>query len=126
MIRYRFTPQASADLFELWRYIASDNPEAADRVESAVYDACAFIAEEPLCGQVRKDFTRLPPPLLDCSEISQQAIDITAQGVGLRMTGGRPRRRCRRSGRFPGECLPRCGMCLNAGSRRSPDVDRRT
>ena len=60
MTPYRFTPQASADLFEVWRYIAGDNPEAADRVESAIYEACAFIAERPLSGQVRKDFTRLP------------------------------------------------------------------
>ena len=31
MTRFRFTPQASDDLLEIWRYIAADNPEAADR-----------------------------------------------------------------------------------------------
>src|SRR6266404_5248875 len=57
MISYRFTPDAVADLFEIWSYIASDNIEAADRVESAVYDACCFLALAPLSGQVRKHFT---------------------------------------------------------------------
>ena len=60
MTLYRFTPQASDDLFEIWRYIATDNPEAADRVENAIYDACALIAQSPLTGQVRKDLTPLP------------------------------------------------------------------
>ena len=60
MTRFRFTPQASDDLLEIWRYIAADNPEAADRVEIAVYDACALIAKSPLAGQVRKDLTGRP------------------------------------------------------------------
>jgi plasmid stabilization system protein ParE len=33
MILFRFTPQAEADLFEVWSYVASDNPGAADQVE---------------------------------------------------------------------------------------------
>jgi plasmid stabilization system protein ParE len=28
MTGYRFTPEAAADLFEIWSYIASDNAEA--------------------------------------------------------------------------------------------------
>ena len=51
MTQYRLTPQASADLFELWRFIAGDSSEAADRVESAIYDGCAFIAEEPCAAK---------------------------------------------------------------------------
>jgi plasmid stabilization system protein ParE len=57
MAGYRFTPEAAADLFEIWSYIASDNAEAADRVETAIYDACSFIAHAPLSGQVRKNLT---------------------------------------------------------------------
>jgi plasmid stabilization system protein ParE len=38
MTRYRFTPQALSDLFDIWSYIAQDNPQAADRVEGAIYD----------------------------------------------------------------------------------------
>jgi plasmid stabilization system protein ParE len=32
MTLFRFTPQAEADLFDVWSYIASGNPAAADRV----------------------------------------------------------------------------------------------
>ena len=60
MTLFRFTPQASADLFDIWSYIAADNPEAADRVENAIYDACAMISEKPLMGQIRTELTRFP------------------------------------------------------------------
>ena len=60
MTEYRFTPQAVDDLFEIWSYIAGDNLDAANRVEEAVYSACAFLAESPLAGRVREDLTALP------------------------------------------------------------------
>ena len=60
MSHYQFTPHAVDDLFEIWTYIARDNPEAANRVEDAVYKACAFLAEGPLRGQTREDLTKLP------------------------------------------------------------------
>ena len=60
MTPYEFTPQASADLLEIWFYIASDNFENADRVESAIYEACVLIAREPKLGQMRADLTALP------------------------------------------------------------------
>lgn len=60
MTRYRFTPQALNDLFDIWSYIARDSPEAADRVEEAIYDACELLARSPLAGTVRKDLTSLP------------------------------------------------------------------
>ena len=47
MSKYQFTPQAVADLFEIWTFIAQDNPTAADRVEEAVYRACNFLADSP-------------------------------------------------------------------------------
>jgi len=60
MIRYKFTPQAAADLFEIWSYIARDSTAAANRVEDAVYKACDFLAEGRLRGSVREDLTKLP------------------------------------------------------------------
>jgi antitoxin ParD1/3/4 len=60
MTRYRLTPQAFDDLFEIWSYIARDNPEAADQVEDAIYLACEQLAGSPLIGTVRKDLTALP------------------------------------------------------------------
>lgn len=47
MTRYQFTPQALDDLFEIWSYIAQDNPAAADRVEQAIYGACELLAGAP-------------------------------------------------------------------------------
>jgi antitoxin ParD1/3/4 len=56
---YALTPLAQADLFEIWSYIAenSDSGETADRVEQAIYDACAFVAEAPMRGHFRSDLT---------------------------------------------------------------------
>lgn len=60
MERYQLTPQAVSDLFEIWNYIAQDNPAAADRVQEAVFRACDLLAETPLAGHVRTDLTPLP------------------------------------------------------------------
>jgi plasmid stabilization system protein ParE len=60
MSKYQFTPQAVSDLLEIWTFIAQDNPEAADRVEEAVFKACDLLADSPLAGSVRKDMTPLP------------------------------------------------------------------
>jgi plasmid stabilization system protein ParE len=54
MSGYQFTPQAEADLFEIWSYIAVENVEAANRVEEAVHTACALLMETPLAGRVRE------------------------------------------------------------------------
>lgn len=60
MTKYQFTPQAIADLFDIWSFIAEDNPDAADRVEEAVFRACDLLADSPLAGRTRKDLTPLP------------------------------------------------------------------
>lgn len=60
MSRYQFTPQAADDLFEIWTTIARDSVDAANRVEDAAYQACAFLAEGPLRGNTREDLTGLP------------------------------------------------------------------
>jgi plasmid stabilization system protein ParE len=60
MSPYRLTPKARADLLSIWSYIALDNIAAADRVERAIHDACAFLAESPLRGHSRRDLTSLP------------------------------------------------------------------
>jgi plasmid stabilization system protein ParE len=51
------TPLAKADIFEIWRYIADRNEDAADRVERAIFDACRFVAEAPMRGHIRPDLT---------------------------------------------------------------------
>ena len=48
MSSYVLTPLVKADIFDIWSYIARDSENAAHRVEQAIYDACAFLAESPL------------------------------------------------------------------------------
>jgi len=57
MSGYALTPLAKADIFDIWLYIAEDSEKTADRVEQAIYDACAFVAEAPLRGHSRSDLT---------------------------------------------------------------------
>jgi plasmid stabilization system protein ParE len=54
---YALTPLAKADVFDIWSYIADDSEETANRVEQAIYDACAFVAEAPTRGHSRSDLT---------------------------------------------------------------------
>jgi plasmid stabilization system protein ParE len=57
MSGYSLTPLAKADIFDIWSYIATASENAADRVEQAIYDACAFLAEGHLRGHPRPDLT---------------------------------------------------------------------
>jgi plasmid stabilization system protein ParE len=48
------------DIFDIWRYFAKDSEAAADRVEQGIvergiYDACAFVAEDPSRGHYRPE-----------------------------------------------------------------------
>ncbi len=45
-----FSPQAIADLESVVRYIASDNPEAAERAGNALIDRVAILETFPLIG----------------------------------------------------------------------------
>ena len=57
MSAYALTHLAKNDIFQIWSYIASDSLQAAERVEEAVYEACAFVAGAPLRGHSRSDLT---------------------------------------------------------------------
>jgi antitoxin ParD1/3/4 len=60
MNAYALTTLAKADIFDIWCYIADNSEEAANRVEQAIYDACAFVAEAPKRGHSRSDLTIRP------------------------------------------------------------------
>ncbi len=60
MSRYSISPQAADDLFEIWRFIARDDEQVADRVESEFYEIFDALAGMPGQGHVRKDLTRKP------------------------------------------------------------------
>jgi plasmid stabilization system protein ParE len=58
--RYLLTPRALDDLDDIWNFIAEDSIDAANRVESAVFEACESLARHPLLGSRRSDITPLP------------------------------------------------------------------
>jgi plasmid stabilization system protein ParE len=53
---YALTPLAKADIFLHLELHCGNSEAAADRVEQAIYDACALVAEAPMRG--------LPDPTL--------------------------------------------------------------
>ena len=57
---FQFTPQATDDLDSIWSFIANDNKEAADRVETEILTTCYQLARSPLIGHTRRDITPLP------------------------------------------------------------------
>jgi plasmid stabilization system protein ParE len=57
---FLLTPQATEDLDAIWWFIAPDNREAADRVETEIITACRRLAKRPLIGTKRLDITPLP------------------------------------------------------------------
>ena len=75
---FRFTPDAVADLDDIWRFIASDNRAAADQVEEAIVAACEALARNPLQGHVRPDLTKLPVRFwtLEVINRASSAVDL--------------------------------------------------
>ncbi len=57
MPEFFVTDRAQADLDSIWNYIASDNPDAADRVEDSIVEAFSKLAEHPFMGHKREDLT---------------------------------------------------------------------
>lgn len=57
MASYSLTPDAIADIDDIWNFIAKDSPRAADSVEDEIFAACGRLSESPLQGQVRTEIT---------------------------------------------------------------------
>jgi plasmid stabilization system protein ParE len=53
-------PEALADLNEIWEYIASDNPSAADRMLEEIYEAIRGVVPFPQQGHRRSDLSSRP------------------------------------------------------------------
>lgn len=53
--RFVLTPEARADLIEIWNYIAEDNIDGADQVLARLYDALARLGQTPGMGHHRED-----------------------------------------------------------------------
>jgi plasmid stabilization system protein ParE len=57
---YQLTPRALNDLENIWNFISDDDTAAADRVESAILDACSRLSKHPRLGSKRKEISPLP------------------------------------------------------------------
>jgi len=57
MNQFRVSPEARADLDEIWCYIAHDNPGAADKYISAIVSRFPTLASMPLMGRERPELT---------------------------------------------------------------------
>jgi plasmid stabilization system protein ParE len=61
MSGYALHPEAFADLDEIRAYIAEDNPDAADRVLTEIFDAIRGLVPFPQHGFRRPNLTAHPP-----------------------------------------------------------------
>src|SRR5262244_3132806 len=57
---YDVSFEAQNDLAEIWRRIAKDDVELADRIENEFYDLFAILGRTPGQGHTRQDLTRKP------------------------------------------------------------------
>ena len=57
MNRFRVSPEARADLDEIWLYIAPDNLEAADKYIRAIVSRFPMLASMPLLGRERGELS---------------------------------------------------------------------
>jgi plasmid stabilization system protein ParE len=71
---FQLTPQATEDLDAIWRFIAEDNREAADRVEMEIVAAGRRLAKHPLMGTRRQDITPLPVRFRTLAKFPNYAI----------------------------------------------------
>ena len=57
--RFALTPEARADLIDIWDYIAEDSIDAADQVVARLYDAFLRLGKTPEVGHRREDLADL-------------------------------------------------------------------
>src|SRR5579871_5767470 len=57
---YRLSQRAVDDLDSIHAYIETDNFDAANRVESAILEACEKLGRFPMLGSIRTDITAKP------------------------------------------------------------------
>ncbi len=53
-------PDALAALNQIWEFITTDSPDAADRVLDEIHDATGTLVSSPELGHVRADLTSRP------------------------------------------------------------------
>jgi toxin ParE1/3/4 len=54
-MKYRISRRADADIERICDFIATDNPEAADRLDEQIHEAILLLAKFPGLGHTRPD-----------------------------------------------------------------------
>ena len=49
--------EARSDLWEVWAFVAGDNPRAADKLERDILEGCTLLARRPDIGHRRRDLS---------------------------------------------------------------------
>ena len=57
MKRFRISPEAAANISEIWEFIAADNVAAAERVRQELHNAIHSLVDTPGKGHLREDLT---------------------------------------------------------------------
>src|SRR5258708_521258 len=57
---FKLTALATEDLDGIWWFIAADNEDAANRVETGIVSMCRRLARSPCLGHRRPEITPLP------------------------------------------------------------------
>jgi antitoxin ParD1/3/4 len=57
---FEVSAEAQNDLFEIWRRIAEDSMDLANRIEGEFYNLFASLSRMPGQGHTRKDLTKRP------------------------------------------------------------------
>jgi plasmid stabilization system protein ParE len=79
---FRVLPAVADDIFEIWRFIAEDNVEAANRVENEIWDAFAELAKFPeirqdlICPTCEQPYTGVSCPLKHFIQLMPRRIDV--------------------------------------------------
>ena len=55
MSGFNLSDEARQDLFDIWKYIALDSLDAADKVREDFYEAIHLLVERPAIGHIRED-----------------------------------------------------------------------
>ena len=82
---FEFTPQATDDLDAIWWFIAKDNLDAANRVETEIVASCRRLARYPLMGNRREDITPLPVRFWTVAKFPNYVIVYRPETVPLQV-----------------------------------------
>jgi toxin ParE1/3/4 len=84
-----WSPEAAADIDDIWEFIAADNPDAADRMVTTIHTTLATLGDHPKLGsQGRRSRTRefvvAGSPYLLIYRISKDFLEVVHVVHGAR------------------------------------------